>query len=785
MKVYLGSLALLLAVVDARTRIPRSLSKAALEATKQTPKLRKLELRRVRGLTEMIKKEGKLVLAQTPRSDRLRPDRKQRVLKQDGKAEERSDGVTGTVEVRDLQNNYNYNYNNGNNQNANNGNNQNANNNAEQKQGEGAEAEDNVWQYNWNYEGDYDLNENMNNEAVGFDMTSMSFHYTGCSAIKSWNDEMAQDENTDTVLMAQRMATFRLCPTAQCSSNTYNGCSSNYGDYVVSMDQFLLGMLAMQEDRVMGYCEYCQECANIESFKQFYSELEYRRQYLVQSSEKSYEAWVENYKANYANANANANNYWNYNQANGEGDANGNANQEQAQDDQYDDEYYQQLYYKKLTSGNYANNYVYGGNGAYQNYQNNNKYQGNGYQYNNQQQNYENYANNNNGQNNYNNGQYNYNNGYYNANNGNQAYGGNYGENQGQYGYQNQNGQYYQDGQNAEGEPTDDQIRANTYQQRNAEKWQMWDSFNMNIYGEQRGGDYQMYQQMYKQMQGWSGIGAWYGHRVVNGHMTYDNGVATWEAGWGFIGSDGEFYSLEATKDAVMGTDWGYELPEEWEQWLQRVDNIDKLDDALESCSYENAGSCYNQFFACMQVLGDDTYDEYVEQFNEQLYEEMFEDAARERFMASMTDYLECTKVDFDVDWNGNGNNQNQNNQNNQNQQAQQEGDYEAGYANGQWQAYEGMNYQGQWEQYRQEDGDLEFYIGPHCDGDKISLGVYTDEYCSSYASGIDIEDLLGFNPMADAEDDFELVPTECVSCAYDEVRRLERKGCWKKLLVN
>jgi hypothetical protein len=173
-----------------------------------------------------------------------------------------------------------------------------------------------------------------------------------------------------------------------------------------------------------------------------------------------------------------------------------------------------------------------------------------------------------------------------------------------------------------------------------------------------------------------------------------------------------------------------------------------------------------------MQVLGDDTYSEYVEQFNEQLYEEMYEDAQRERFMASMTDYLECTKIDFDVDWNGNGDNQNQNNQN---QQAQDGGDYEAGYANGQWQAYEGMNYQGQWEQYRQEDGDLEFYIGPHCDGDKISLGVYTDEYCSTYASNIAIEDLLGFNPMDDAGDDFQMVPTECVSCAYDEVSRLER----------
>jgi hypothetical protein len=740
MKVVIGSLALLLVVADGRTRIPRSLSKAALEATKRTPKLRKLEQKRVRGLTEMIKKEGKLTLAKSPRlSEKVRPERKSRALKVD-EQKQITEGST-TVEAqegRELENNYNYNYNNGNNQNANN--------NAQQADGaEDAEGGDNVWQYNWNYEGDYELDSNMDNEAFGFDMTAMSFHYTGCSAIKTWNDEMAQDADTDTVLMAQRMATFRLCPTASCSSNTYNGCSSNYGDYVVSMDQFLLGMLTMQEDRVMGYCEYCQDCADIESFKSFYSELEYRREYLVQSSTKSYESWAENYKANYANANANnANgNYYNYN-------ANGEEQEQAAADDDKGDDYYQQLYYKKLTSGNYANNYVYGGNGAYQNYQNN--YNGNGYQYNNQQQNYENYANNynNNGQNN--NGY------YYNGNNGNQAYGGNYGENQGQYGYQSSSS-YGGDG--SEEALTDDEIRANTYQETNSAKWQMWDSFNMNMYGQQNGGDYQMYQQMSQQMQAWSGMGAWNGHRVVNGRMTYDNGVATWEAGWGFIGSDGEFYSLEDTKEAITGTDWGYELPQNWEQWLDKGDQI-------ESCSYDNAGSCYNQFFACMQVLGDDTYSEYVEQFNEQLYEEMFEDAARERFMASMTDYLECTKIDFDVDWNGGNNN---NNQNQENQDQQNGGDYQGGYANGQWQAYEGMDYQGQWEQYRQDDGDLEFYIGPHCDGDKITLGVYTDEYCSTYASGIAIEDLLGFNPMDDADEDFTMVPTECVSCAYDEVR--------------
>ena len=804
MKLCLGTVALLVAAslhtTDAAAarastrRIPRSLSKAALEATKRTTKLRKLEQQRVRGLTEMIAKHGSL---KPSHLEELKNEQRSNKLSKKDQVLQKSGDAIGTSSLRmsanrELENNYNnYNNANGNYNNANNanGNYNNANNQDANADAQAADGGDNsnMWQYNWNYDGEYDLNENLDNEDVGFDMTAYSFHYTGCSAIKTWSDEMAQDEDTDTVLMAQRMATFRLCPTDQCSSNTYNGCSSNYGDYVVSMDQFLLGMLALQEDRVMGYCEYCQECANIESFKQFYAELDYRREYVIKQSETNYEKWVENYKENYAQAKQNqqnANYYWNYN---GNNNGYNQEGQDEAAEDDQDDDYYKQLYYKRLTSGNQANNYVYGGNGYYQNYQNN-KYNGGGYQYNNGQQNYDNnfnmYYNNNGG--NYNNGNYNGNGGssyYYNGNNNNQAYGGNYGENNNKYGYQSQNqygqysgssGQYggYGTGGDDQAAMDDATLRQYQYQMKNAEKWTMWNSFNMHSYGNGNGnnvnGDYQTYQQMYQQMQGWSNMGAWYGHRIVNGKVTYDdNGNAEFEEGWGFIGSDGEFYSLEDTKSAIQGTEFGYQLPEGWDDWLKSAQN-GKGADAIESCSYDNAGSCYNQFFACMQVLGQDDYEEYVEQFNNELYEEMYEDADVERFRATMSDYLQCTKIDFDVEWNGNGNDQNNNQNQNDQQNNYQGGGYD--YSSGQWQAYDGMDYQGQWEQYRADDGDLEFYIGPHCDGDKITLGVYTDEYCSTYASGILIEDLLGFNPLDEDNDDFDLVPTECVSCAYDEV---------------
>jgi len=167
-----------------------------------------------------------------------------------------------TLDHRQL---YNYNYNG----NGNNNNNQNNNN----YQGDAAE-------YNWDqYADQYSL---------GFDITSYSLKYTQCATVQSYSDELAADEYSDTVLAAQRFALFRLCPAETCSDYSNNGCASNYGEYIVSLDQFLLAMLEYQESRVAGYCEYCQGCAAIESAKNFWTQVYNTRDYAVSNAQTSY-----------------------------------------------------------------------------------------------------------------------------------------------------------------------------------------------------------------------------------------------------------------------------------------------------------------------------------------------------------------------------------------------------------------------------------------------------------------------------------------------------------------
>lgn len=153
-------------------------------------------------------------------------------------------------------------------------------------------------------EGENYWDESMDEAALGFDITNYAVKYTRCATVQSYSDNLAAADYTDTVLAAQRFALFRLCPKDQCSASSDNGCGSNYGEYIVTLDQFLLSMLEYQEHRVAGYCEYCQNCATIESAKHFYAEVKYAKANAVETATTAYEAWYEDWLENqYANGN--------------------------------------------------------------------------------------------------------------------------------------------------------------------------------------------------------------------------------------------------------------------------------------------------------------------------------------------------------------------------------------------------------------------------------------------------------------------------------------------------
>lgn len=95
----------------------------------------------------------------------------------------------------------------------------------------------------------------------GFDISSYSLKYAGCSAISTYSDELAQDEDATTVFDTQQYVIFRFCPSNKCQEKSTYGCMSDYGEYMVPIATWLDIMKDYRDEEFQRYCEYCQTCA--------------------------------------------------------------------------------------------------------------------------------------------------------------------------------------------------------------------------------------------------------------------------------------------------------------------------------------------------------------------------------------------------------------------------------------------------------------------------------------------------------------------------------------------
>ena len=88
-------------------------------------------------------------------------------------------------------------------------------------------------------------------------LTEYAFKYIGCQNIHSFSDDLAQDGDSDGVLQMNRFVIFRLCPRDACSNYNEYGCNAGFGDYLITMEEYLE---AMTDYFVAEYEEYCQTC---------------------------------------------------------------------------------------------------------------------------------------------------------------------------------------------------------------------------------------------------------------------------------------------------------------------------------------------------------------------------------------------------------------------------------------------------------------------------------------------------------------------------------------------
>lgn len=98
----------------------------------------------------------------------------------------------------------------------------------------------------------------------GFDVTQYSIKYAGCSSVQTYNDELAEDEDSVTVLANKRFVVFRLCPSNSCNPYSITGCTKDYGEYLIELDDYLQAVSEYYEEKTQLYCEYCANCVQEE-----------------------------------------------------------------------------------------------------------------------------------------------------------------------------------------------------------------------------------------------------------------------------------------------------------------------------------------------------------------------------------------------------------------------------------------------------------------------------------------------------------------------------------------
>ena len=92
------------------------------------------------------------------------------------------------------------------------------------------------------------------NEYFQYDLSEWSLRFDRCQYVKMYDDEMAEDEESDTPLAIQHFAVFRLCPSDECDT-----CSEVFGRYVTEIEEYLQFTVQEQQKALEYTCQTCQE----------------------------------------------------------------------------------------------------------------------------------------------------------------------------------------------------------------------------------------------------------------------------------------------------------------------------------------------------------------------------------------------------------------------------------------------------------------------------------------------------------------------------------------------
>lgn len=103
-------------------------------------------------------------------------------------------------------------------------------------------------------------------EYVVESLRDFSLKYAGCAATTSFAE--ADGEDGAYAFQSNNFVTYRLCPTESCQDDSWNGCKSMYGEYMMSLEDFLITQQDYVDLEFNAYCDFCKDCVY---FTEFYS----------------------------------------------------------------------------------------------------------------------------------------------------------------------------------------------------------------------------------------------------------------------------------------------------------------------------------------------------------------------------------------------------------------------------------------------------------------------------------------------------------------------------------
>jgi hypothetical protein len=90
-----------------------------------------------------------------------------------------------------------------------------------------------------------------------YDLSQFSVRFEKCQYVKMFDDDLAEDEDSQSPLATRNFVAYRLCPSDSC-----NTCNTVYGRYVVEVDTYLENILENEAQALETLCNNCQDRCN-------------------------------------------------------------------------------------------------------------------------------------------------------------------------------------------------------------------------------------------------------------------------------------------------------------------------------------------------------------------------------------------------------------------------------------------------------------------------------------------------------------------------------------------